>query len=85
MQDFLFDKVNIIPEAKRRRRSRSRGRGFFGGILSTIGAVIIIILAVIMLPFILIRNRRNPSNDVLINDNNINNTQSHNDKINLKK
>lgn len=84
MQDFLFDKVNIIPEAKR-RRSRSRGRGFFGGILSTIGAVIIIILAVIMLPFILIRNRRNPSNDALINDNNINNTQSHNDKINLKK
>ena len=82
MQNFLYDKINIIPEAKRSGRRRSRG--FLGGILSKIGAIIIILMAVIILPFILIRERRNPSNNVLINAD-VNNIQNNSHKIDQKK
>lgn len=84
MQDFLFDNVNIVPEAKRRSRSRSGG-GFLGrvigGIFSSIGLIFILIIAVLLLPFILIRNRRNPSNDFLINQNDFNNNNNQNGNI----
>lgn len=83
MQNFLYDKINIIPEAKR-RGSRRRSRGFLGGILSKIGAIIIVLMAIIMLPFILIRERRNPSNNVLINDD-VNNIQNNSHKVDQKK
>lgn len=78
MKDILFDLVDIMPEMKRRRSSRSRSSsgGFFGAIGNFFRSIsmvflfgIVVIVALVLMPFILVRNRRNQSNDVFINQN----------------
>ncbi len=72
MKDMFLDSVEIIPEARRIRR---RHGGFFrklirfiGGLIMSYFMVILFILAIILLPFILLRNRRAGNNDVFLND-----------------
>lgn len=101
MKGVLFDSVDIIPEMRRRRSSGGSGifsaiGGFFRSISMAFMFVIAAIIALILLPFILIRNRRNERNDVLENrDENFNNSsfnqyyssaasKAKNDKSNLK-
>lgn len=101
MKGVLFDSVDIIPEIRRRRSSGGSGifraiGGFFRSISMAFMFGIAVIIALILLPFILIRNRRNEKNDVLENRNeNFNNSsfnqyyslaasKDKNDKSNLK-
>lgn len=101
MKGVLFDSVDIIPEMKRRRRSS--GSGFFraiGGFFRSVSMAFMFgflaIIALILLPFILIRNRRSETNDVLANRHeNFNSSfnqnygeavsKDKNDKVSLKK
>ena len=101
MKGVLFDSVDIIPEIRRRMSSGGSGifraiGGFFRSISMAFMFGIAVIIALILLPFILIRNRRNEKNDVLENrDENFNNSsfnqyyssaasKDKNDKSNLK-
>lgn len=103
MKEVLFDSLDIIPEMRRRRRS-SIGSGIFraiGGFFRSISMAfmfgIAVIIALILFPFILIRNRRSAENDVLekryenFNNSSFNQyyssaaSKDKNDKVDLKK
>lgn len=89
MKNLLYDFIDIVPEVKRRRFSSRSSSSSSGGFFSMIGNFfrsisrffmfgILMIIALILLPFILIRNRRSQSNDVFINHNdNAGNTSLH--------